>query len=90
MARVEAHPDELGIDVVVTRPAGSKNVDQRYICHVAILVDDVAATRRDMEARGLAFEPDTAVANDSMTTCFFRDPAGNRIQIVSRPRPLGS
>ena len=75
---------------IIGRPAGAANVDQRYVCHVAILVDDVAATRADLEARGLIFEPDTAVANAAMTTCFCRDPAGNRLQVVARPRPLGS
>ena len=75
---------------IIGRPSGTTNADQRYVCHVAILVDDVATTRRDLEARGLTFEADTAVANESMTTCFCRDPAGNRVQIVHRPRPLGS
>ncbi len=75
---------------IIGRPSGTSNSDQRYICHVAILVDDVAAIRADLEAKGLTFEPDTAVDNESMTTCFFRDPAENRIQIVHRPRPLGS
>ena len=82
--------DEGGMALeIIGRPAGTSNADQRYVCHVAILVADVAATRRDLEARGLTFEPDTAVANDAMTTCFCRDPAGNRLQIVHRPRPLG-
>ena len=75
---------------IIGRPSGTSNVDQRYVCHVAILVDDVAATQANLAAQGLAFEADTAVANESMTTCFFRDPAGNRIQIVHRSRPLGS
>ena len=75
---------------IIERPPGTTNLNQRYVCHVAILVDDVASTRAALEARGLAFEADTAVANEAMTTCFFRDPAGNRIQIVHRSRPLGS
>lgn len=74
---------------IIGRPAGTANADQRYVCHLAIHVDSVAATRAALEARGLAFEPDTAVSNEAMTTCFCRDPAGNRIQIVHRPRPLG-
>ena len=83
--------DEGGMALeIIGRPAGTSYADQRYVCHVAILVANVAAIRRDLEARGLTFEPDTAVANDAMTTCFFRDPAGNRIQIVHRFRPLGS
>lgn len=75
---------------IIGRPTGTSNADQRYVCHVAILVADVDATRAALEAMGLAFEDGTAVRNASMTTCFCRDPAGNRIQIVARPRPLGS
>ena len=74
---------------IIGRPAGTANADQRYVCHLAILVDDVAATQAALEQRGLAFEADTVVRNDAMTTCFFRDPGGNRIQIVHRARPLG-
>lgn len=83
--------DDAGFALeLIGRPAGQAGVNQRYVCHVCFLVADVAATRRDLEARGLAFEPDTVVANDAMTTAFFRDPEGNRIQVVHRPRPLGS
>ncbi len=83
--------DEGGMALeIIGRPAGTTNANQRFVCHVAILVDDVAATRRDLEARGLTFEIDTMVANDAMTTCFFQDPSGNRIQIVHRAQPLGS
>ena len=93
-----AHPpgyflagDEGGMALeIIGRPAGTTNADQRFVCHVAILVADVAATRAALEGRGITFEADTAVSNEAMTTCFFRDPAGNRIQIVHRPRPLGS
>jgi len=74
---------------IIGRPAGAEAVNQRYVCHLAILVEDVAAMRSRLEAAGLEFEGDSAVANDAMTTCFFRDPEGNRIQIVTRGRPLG-
>ena len=75
---------------IIGRPAGTANADQRYVCHLAILVPDVATQRAELERLGLTFETDTAVHNESMTTCFCRDPAGNRIQVVSRTRPLGS
>ncbi len=74
---------------VIGRPDGAPIVDQRFVCHVAFLVADVAASRAALEALGLAFEPDTIVETDAMTTCFCRDPEGNRIQIVERGRPLG-
>ncbi len=82
--------DEAGVALeIIGRPSGTPAIDQRYVCHVAFTVDDVAATRAGLERLGLAFEPDTAVDNESMTTAFFRDPEGNRCQIVRRSRPLG-
>ena len=74
---------------IIGRPPGASNVNQRFVCHVAFVVDDVPSKQAELERRGLTFEPDTAVDNESMTTAFCNDPAGNRIQIVKRKRPLG-
>ena len=83
--------DEAGVSLeIIGRPADVAGPDTRYVCHVAFLVDDVAASRSALEARGVIFEEDSAIANDAMTTAFFRDPEGNRLQIVRRARPLGS
>ena len=75
---------------IIGRPAGKPggDVSQRYICHIAFRVDDVAAAREAIEGRGLTFETETVVDNEEMQTCFFRDPAGNRCQIVWRAKPL--
>jgi glyoxylase I family protein len=75
---------------IIGRPSGFENVNQRYVCHVAFVVEDVRAKKAELEGLGLAFEVETAVDNESMTTVFFNDPAGNRIQIVRRKKPLGS
>jgi glyoxylase I family protein len=75
---------------IIGRPPGVSNVNQRYVCHVAFVVEDVAAKKQELEAMGLIFEVETFVDNDSMTTAFCNDPAGNRIQIVNRKQPLGS
>jgi glyoxylase I family protein len=83
--------DDGGVALeVIGRPAGVEAVDQRYSCHVAFLVEDVAATRAALERLGLRFEAETAVDDDSMTTAFCRDPEGNRIQVVRRLKPLGT
>jgi glyoxylase I family protein len=74
---------------IIGRPSGFENVNQRYICHVAFVVEDVQARKAELEGMGLVFEVETAVDNESMTTAFCNDPAGNRIQIVRRKRPLG-
>ena len=74
---------------IIGRPATAEAADTRYVCHVAFTVDDVAAARRRLEGLGLAFEDDTVVDTDAMKTAFFRDPEGNRLQVVWRARPLG-
>jgi len=53
-------------------------------------VERMPAKRLELEAMGLVFEVETVVDNDSMTTAFCNDPAGNRIQIVKRKKPLGA
>jgi glyoxylase I family protein len=75
---------------IIGRPSDVEGVNQRFVCHVAFVVADVHAKQAELEGLGLAFEPDTAVDNESMTTAFCNDPAGNRIQIVHRKRTLGS
>jgi glyoxylase I family protein len=75
---------------IIGRPPGAENANQRYVCHVAFVVEDVAAKKAELEGMGLIFEVETAVDNDSMTTAFCNDPAANRIQIVKRKKPLGS
>jgi glyoxylase I family protein len=82
--------DDAGVALeLIGRPAGIEPVDQRYSSHVAFVVEDVNASRMELERRGLTFELDTVVDNDSMITAFFRDPEGNRVQIVHRWIPLG-
>jgi glyoxylase I family protein len=82
--------DDQGMALeIVGRPAGETNVNQRWVCHVAFWVEDVAAKRVELEHQGTSFEADTAVDNDTMKTAFFRDPEGNRCQIVWRCRRLG-
>lgn len=81
--------DDRGTAVeLIERPSDSVTADTRFICHIAFLVDDFAAARAALEARGVAFEAETAVATDAVRTAFFRDPSGNRLQIVWRARPL--
>lgn len=74
---------------IIGRPSGASNVNQRFVCHVAFAVEDIPSKRAELEGMGLAFETDTVVDNASMTTAFCNDPAGNRIQIVTRKVPLG-
>jgi glyoxylase I family protein len=82
--------DDHGMAIeVIGRPTGQAGVNQRWICHLALWVDDVAATRAELERLGIVFETETLVDNDEMKTAFFKDPSGNRCQIVWRRKPLG-
>jgi glyoxylase I family protein len=82
--------DEQGVALeIIGRPAGQSNVNQRWVCHVAFWVGDVPATRAALERQGMVFETETVVDNDAMKTAFFRDPEGNRCQIIWRRRRLG-
>jgi glyoxylase I family protein len=82
--------DENGMAIeVLARPAGETNANQRWICHFAFWVDDFRASRNKLESLGIVFEDETLVENDELKTGFFKDPAGNRCQIVWRRRPLG-
>lgn len=73
---------------VIERPKGQSNANQRYVCHVAFAVEDIAAARKRIEAQGLVFETDTVVDTPEFQTAFFRDPEGNRIQILKRQKSL--
>jgi glyoxylase I family protein len=82
--------DDAGMALeIIGRPAGESAVNQRWICHVAFWVEDFAAARAALERRGIVFELDTYVENARLRTAFFKDPEGNRCQIVWRDRPLG-
>lgn len=73
---------------IIGRPAGEVGANQRWVCHLAFWVDDYASARSALEGRGITFESDTVVDNETMRTAFFNDPEGNRVQIVWRARRL--
>jgi glyoxylase I family protein len=82
--------DDAGVALeIIGRAAGESAVNQRWVCHIALAVDDVAAARAVVESRGLVFETDTVIDKSTMRTAFFNDPEGNRCQIVWRDPPLG-
>jgi glyoxylase I family protein len=82
--------DDHGMAVeVLARPEGETNANQRWICHFAFWVDDFVTSRNQIENLGIVFEDETLVENDDLKTAFFKDPAGNRCQIVWRRKKLG-
>jgi glyoxylase I family protein len=83
--------DDSGMAIeLIGRPEDVPPVNTRHVVHIAFIVEDVSAARSELEARGVVFETDSAVDNESMKTLFFNDPEGNRLQIVSRSQPLVS
>ena len=82
--------DDKGMALeIIARPAGETNANQRWICHFAFWVDDFVSTRNQLIGMGMVFEDETLVENDEVKTGFFKDPAGNRCQIVWRCARLG-
>ncbi len=83
--------DDQGMSIeIIGRPPGNSGANQRWVCHLAFWVDDVAAKRAELERLGIVFETDTLVETDDVKTAFFNDPAGNRCQIVWRRGRLGT
>ena len=80
--------DAGGVLEIIERPAGVDVASTRYVCHTAFWVDDYAAARAALVARGAAFEADTEIQTDAFRTGFFNDPEGNRCQIVWRAKPF--
>jgi glyoxylase I family protein len=82
--------DDHGMAIeVLARPDGETSANQRWICHFAFWVDDFVSTRDQLGSIGVVFEDETLVENDDIKTAFFKDPAGNRCQIVWRRKKLG-
>jgi catechol 2,3-dioxygenase-like lactoylglutathione lyase family enzyme len=57
-----------------------------HTAHVALRVPDVAETRRELEARGVAFEGET-LDTGVCHMAFFRDPDGNALMLHRRYAP---
>ena len=57
-----------------------------HTAHIALRVPDVAATRSELESRGVAFEGDT-LDTGVCHMAFFRDPDGNALMLHRRYAP---
>jgi len=59
--------------------------------HLALSVDDFAHASQALQTRGVRFIGPAYRSEDGGTQFdFFRDPEGNRLQLVQRTHPLGS
>ncbi len=50
--------------------------------HIALLVDDVEAEYERLRSRGVEFETPPTDAEAGIRLAFFRDPDGNRVEII--------
>ena len=81
--------DDAGMALeIIGRPADVTAGETRYLCHIAFAVADIDVERKRLESLGLVFEDTTVVDTPALKTCFFRDPDGNRLQIIWRAQPL--
>lgn len=81
--------DDHGMAIeVLGRAPGHTAVNQRWVCHLALWVDEFPSKRAELERLGLVFETETFVDTEELKTAFFKDPGGNRAQIVWRKKRL--
>jgi catechol 2,3-dioxygenase-like lactoylglutathione lyase family enzyme len=57
------------------------------LTHVALSVADFEAAVAHLQANGVAFEGEVKVSGE-VKAHFFRDPEGNLLHVICRPRPL--
>jgi catechol 2,3-dioxygenase-like lactoylglutathione lyase family enzyme len=58
--------------------------------HLAFTVTDFDAVVASLKAKNIPFDGDVTGAPGSQRLAFFYDPDGNVLQIVDRPKPLGT
>ena len=75
------YPNAPGRD----RPADASIVDHGY-SHIALLCDDVAATRADLEAKGVRFLVDGVADVAGVRTTWITDPWDNVFILVEKVR----
>jgi catechol 2,3-dioxygenase-like lactoylglutathione lyase family enzyme len=75
------YPNAPGRD----RPADASIVDHGF-SHVALLCDDVASTRAELESKGVQFVVEGIAAVAGVRTTWFTDPWGNVFILVEKVR----
>lgn len=54
--------------------------------HIALKVDDIDADHERLAAAGIAFDMRPTTVESCLRIAFFRDPDGNTIELMQRPR----
>ena len=53
--------------------------------HICLLVDDVDAEYARLKGRNVEFDMEPATVDAGLRIAFFRDPDGNRVELMQRP-----
>ena len=53
--------------------------------HICFLVDDVDAEHARLKGRNVEFDMEPATVDAGLRIAFFRDPDGNRVELMQRP-----
>jgi len=81
--------DANGMAIEIVPPGPDGNVIDAATTHLALWVDDFDTAKKELESRGVAFEPE--MSNEffgGTRIAFFTDPEGHRIQIIWRKERL--
>ena len=84
--------DNLALHRVVGLPAGPAVWSGQALDHLGVVVraaEDVDTWARFLEDRGVTLDAQPRTHRDGARSCYFRDPDGNRVQIIHHP-PISS
>ena len=92
--RVEWHPDAdnvyltSGIDNLALHRSAHPVAGPSALDHLGLIVrdaDDVDRWAAFLDAQGVAIDARPRTHRDGARSCYFRDPDGNRVQIIHHP-----
>ena len=92
-AEWEPDPDNIylcsGVDnLALHRVQGTVPLEGSALDHLGLIVgdaDDVDRWAAFLESRGVALDAKPRTHRDGARSCYFRDPDGNRVQIIHHP-----
>ena len=67
------------------KPKASPKENEVGYKHICFLVDDVDAEFARLRAQAVEFDMEPATVDAGLRIAFFRDPDGNRIELMQRP-----
>jgi lactoylglutathione lyase len=85
MLNLPGDGDVVTLELVYNHASGSIDIGTGF-SHIAVQVDDIAATLADFDQKGVTYDgPHLPAGADGPKTCFVRDPDGYRLELVQWP-----